>query len=285
MVLNDTAITWIRDGVLVNRMHINPVAFAVAYWLFIDETARRQITLELLVDFAFAQSGISCAEKITLFKQGHESIQPFNIQSASAFYNELATAMALSCTFFPGALDLLKNLQLQGAHNFITSAVEQEILDDWSKSVQGRELSPYLTEVLGKRKNFGIGRDHFAYVSERINGGTLYAVADAPSEIKTASQLRQEFKITPIGFAYVVKQSDLVEAMNLAAAQMSDGQSTWLNPPPYMVAPQTLRLRSAMLHLPDEGAISPSLKAAGAEHVAEGDAKTIMGSLSSILLS
>lgn len=33
MIKKKTAIIWIRDGVLVDRMYINPVAFAFASWM------------------------------------------------------------------------------------------------------------------------------------------------------------------------------------------------------------------------------------------------------------
>ncbi len=126
---------WIRDGVLVNRMHLNPVAFAFAFWLFTPPEKRSRITIERLINFGFTKSGFSCADKMFLFNQEHDNALS-NVDAAAAFYNELATVAAESCSYFDGAVDLLAELQKVGAYSYITSAVEQEVLDKWAQSPQ-----------------------------------------------------------------------------------------------------------------------------------------------------
>ncbi len=62
-----TAILWIRDGVLVDRMHINPVAFAFAVWVFSNPKKRLNTTLEGLINFGFEKSGFACADKMQMY--------------------------------------------------------------------------------------------------------------------------------------------------------------------------------------------------------------------------
>jgi hypothetical protein len=66
------AVMWIRDGVLINRMPINAVAFAYAYFLSAPAAEQESLNVTSLVNFAFAQSGISCLEKMTLRRSSLE---------------------------------------------------------------------------------------------------------------------------------------------------------------------------------------------------------------------
>jgi hypothetical protein len=280
------AITWIRDGVLVNRMHINPVAFAMTYWLFTKPAGRKHLGLEQLINFGFAKSGMSCAEKITLFHAecGHSTKEfPTAVDRAAAFYNDLSAAMALSCTYFAGAVDLVKRLHNKGTLNFITSAVEQDVLDRWAQTEVGQELSPYLTEILGQRPGFVKGRDHFAHVAERAQGGLIYSVADAPLEIAVANSLSREFNIVPIGFAHAIDKQDVMRAVARAHKLIANPSLKWAVAPPYTIKHFEVDVAEDLIYLPDIVQIVDALQAAGAAFVVLGEAHVIMGGLESML--
>lgn len=217
------AVMWIRDGVLVNRMHVNPVAFAVAYWVFAAPAKKDRITLESLINFGFARSGISCAQKMQLFNnQCCDALE--HVEEAASFYHVLATEAAKSCSYFDGAVQLLKELHAHGARNFITSAVEQSVLDAWANSEQGALIAPYV-EILGTRAGFQKGADHFAYVAnsiaDSINRSPIYYVADAVSEITTACRYSDEYNIVPIGFGYVIDLQQIMDAVKLVKAALN----------------------------------------------------------------
>lgn len=151
--MSNTAIMWIRDGVLVDRMHINPVAFAFAAWLFSPPERRQNTTLEALINFGFEKSGVSCADKMRLYNRQREDILT-DVETAANYYNLLATEAATTANYFTGTTELLRDLLNAGVHNFITSAVEQDVLNTWSQSQQGLVVAPYFKEILGKRHNF-----------------------------------------------------------------------------------------------------------------------------------
>lgn len=62
----------------------------------------------------------------------------FDFDAAVKLYNALATEAACSASYFDGAIDALAWLKTCSASNFVTSAVEQEVLDAWATSSQGR---------------------------------------------------------------------------------------------------------------------------------------------------
>jgi hypothetical protein len=272
----NNAVLWIRDGVLVNRMHINPVAFAASVWVFVAPERRRITTIEALINFGFEKSGISCAEKMSLYNKERENILD-DIEHAASFYNQLATEAAAHASYFVGAVELLESLHRSGTQNFITSAVEQETLDEWSTSEQGAKISPFLKEILGKRSNFSKGRDHFEHVHNQ-GYERLYLVADAPSEIRMGTEFSQQFNITPIGFANVVRVEDVMEAVELVTEA--------LMPLAQQRAPipvRKLRVDASRLTLPDQHEIEKSLVDAGAAYVVAGTAKDIMSNLRNYL--
>jgi hypothetical protein len=219
-VMRAVATMWIRDGVLVNRMHVNPVAFAFSYWFFVPPEKKRSISLESLINFGFAKSGVSCAEKMMLFNTECGALVE-DIEAAASFYNVLATEAAKSCTYFEGAIQLLQDLRAAGAQNFITSAVEQSVLDDWAGSSQGSLIAPYLTEVLGKRLNFLKGANHFEYVASRVGGEPIYYVADAEFEISTAREYSSRYNLVPIGFGYAIQKQQVMDAVELVQKALS----------------------------------------------------------------
>lgn len=201
---SNTAILWIRDGVLVDRMHINPVAFAFVAWRFSSPRRRSKVTTPAtLINFAFEKSGFSCREKLQKYNAERENIVE-DIDGAANYYNVLATEAAASADYFPGTEDLLRDLHRAGAQNFITSAVEQEVLDAWHMSPAGKRIAPYLKEILGNRPHFAKGRDHFEYVYSRLGNRNIYYVADATSEIKTGREFSQTHHVVPVGFGYEI---------------------------------------------------------------------------------
>ncbi len=80
------AVMWIRDGVLINRMPINAVAFAYAYFLSAPAAEQDSLNVNSLVNFAFAQSGISCLEKMTLWRSSQDPTD-LDLEAAVRLYN------------------------------------------------------------------------------------------------------------------------------------------------------------------------------------------------------
>lgn len=161
------AVMWIRDGVLINRMPINAVAFAYAYFLSAPIAEQDSLNVNSLVNFAFAQSGISCLEKMTSWRS-RQCRRPFTSCRCREALQCLATEAACSASYFDGAIETLSWLKTCRASNFITSAVEQEVLDAWRTALKVDKFSRSgpISEILGRRPNFCKGRDHFKYVSE-----------------------------------------------------------------------------------------------------------------------
>lgn len=273
-----TAMLWIRDGVLINRMPVNAVAFAVAALVHADPKQSEKTNLTALVNFAFETSGISCADKMRKFNAENFSLVS-DVTAAADYYNLLASKTASECRYFDGACELIRDLRELGVLNFITSAVEQAVLDTWTETPQGKLLVPDLTEVLGKRSNnFNKGKDHFAFVRAQYGVERMFYVADAVAEISTGAQFSSEFNISPIGFAHVITKEKVRQAhalvmdayLGCACAKASSSRDG-------------LALDEAGLFLPKQEALVKSLKHANAAHVVSGDAKQIMSVLADYL--
>ncbi len=271
------AVMWIRDGVLINRMPINAVAFAYAYILSCPQ-AEDSLTVSSLVNFAFEQSGSSCLEKMALLRSqsGSGVGSGIDIEAASRLYNQLASEAAHSASYFDGALDLLRWLRTCKASSFITSAVEQEVLDDWARSAQGRKVSGkpgLITEILGRRPNFCKGRDHFQYVSDWLTESfpepetvkTIYYIADAVSEIRQGREFSDEFSIVPIGFANHIDSGQIQAAADLVQKSLekliASGKVDVASPQP------SFTLDASQLELPSAAALVANLRQAGAAQV------------------
>ena len=236
------AITWIRDGVLIDRMPENAVSFALASY------SQHSPSVEELINWAFEKSGISAAEKMRLL--GME-----NVEEAALRYTELAESADVD--YFPGAVELIRELKTKGICNFITSAVRQEVLDAWAQTPQGQKVAPYL-EILGDGAKGQKGEGHFAYVRNQ-GPSKIYAVADAPAEIASASQ----FADVPIGFAHVITPKRIAEAYE------------------QMIKRVTHRPRPLPSHLELEKLKLPKapLEQSGAKRVITGTRKSIIGNL------
>lgn len=280
---------WIRDGVLINRMPINAVAFAYAYFLSAPAAEQESLTVTSLVNFAFAQSGISCLEKMILRRSSeaatvHSIDEPvasvFDFDAAVRLYNALATEAACSASYFDGAIETLAWLKTCRASNFITSAVEQEVLDAWAQSPQGRLICGrpgLMTEILGRRPSFCKGRDHFKYVSDWLSGTvshpepelvkTIYYVADAVSEIKQGRQYSSEFSIVPIGFAHHIDSAQVLTAAALVKASLEKLVASGAIVVNSSSSSERLALDESQLELPSAAALEASLRQAGAAQV------------------
>ncbi|MCC6980567.1 MAG: hypothetical protein IT343_19770 [Candidatus Melainabacteria bacterium] len=267
-----SAIMWIRDGVLVNRMHLNPVAFAFAYWLFTPPEKRARMTIERLINFGFTKSGFSCADKMFLFNQENDDALA-NVDGAAAFYNEIATKAAESCNYFDGAIELVSDLHKAGAYSYITSAVEQEVLDKWARSEQGKLVSPNLMEILGRRPNFFKGTDHFEYVADTVKPDCIYYVADAVSELLTVLANKERFQIVSIGFSYCIDRPQVMEAVGLVKKTLAEFPQEEI---PY---PDDVTVDESRLRVPEEYQLAEALSSAGADHVVGGDSHEIFANL------
>ncbi len=273
--MSKTAVLWIRDGVLVDRMHINPVAFAFAVWVFSSPELRKNTTLESLINFGFEKSGVSCADKMRLYNTEREDILS-DVETAAGYYNVLASEAANAANYFPGAADLLRDLQSAGVENFITSAVEQDVLDAWSHSQQGQMIAPYLKEILGKRHNFSKGRDHFNYVCRGLGNQKIYYVADATAEILTGKKYSQDYNIAAIGFGNVITVDRVLEAVKLVSRALSECKIDTI---PFPITVPEIPIDSAKLGLAGEDEIKNTLSDAGAESVVTGSRDKIMQNL------
>ncbi len=273
------ATMWIRDGVLVNRMHVNPVAFAYSYWVFTPPEKRTSHSIEMLINFGFEKSGIACAEKMNLFNEERRG-GLVDVASAAAFYNDLATEAAESCGYFAGMPELLSEQHGLGVKNYITSAVQQQVLDNWRESSQGSSIAQSLAEILGARDGFTKGRDHFDYVRKNVSGGQIFYIADAVSEISAAKAISKEFNIVPIGFGYVVGQQAVMDAVQLIKNGLSGARAAKA---PYPDLHD--QIDPKRLVLADEMEVEESLRQAGAAVVVKGTEQTIALNLRTVLLT
>ena len=273
--MSKTAIFWIRDGVLIDRMAVNAVAFAFACLHLQD--GKESASLTDLINFAFEASGVSCAEKIKRWNATHPPVVS-DVQATVFFYNELASKAAINCQYFPGTKQLLKKTQELDCLNFITSAIDQEVLDIWGQSDQAWHILPFLTEILGHQSDdFSKGRGHFNYVRENYDIDRIIYVADAIAEIADGFRHREEFGIAPIGFANLVDPDAVARAFD----EVLDACMSITDLPEGDLAAYTLVFDK--LNLPDQNAIESSLKKAGAEHVVNGAADDLMGNLNLLL--
>lgn len=288
-----SALVWIRDGVLIDRMPLNALAFAYCY----QATALKQIhtnsqksrtrlpSITTLTNFALAKSGISCAAKAKAFAESTD------VEDSSAavarLYNQLCNVAATECCYFPGALDLLKDLHLGGVKNFISSALEQEVLDLWLTSKQGLALAPYLTEAMGKREAFEKGQDHFAHVT-RLTAPTrekkICYVADARQEILQAEKCKASFKLLTVGFAHCLTREKFQLADELIMKAIKGEQDLRESPlrhylengnEPQEQGRPTGKLNLQALDLP----VQNNLADAGADFVVEGEGAQLFARL------
>ena len=276
-----SAVFWIRDGVLVDRMHINPVAFAFATWLYAHPQRRTKTSCEALINFGFASSGLSCADKMRLYNEQCVDIVG-DIDAAASYYNQLATEAALDAHYFDGAIDLLRDLHLNGAKNFITSAVEQSVLDSWSLTAPGQMIAPYLTAILGKRPGLTKGREHFEYALSQYDCSKIYYVADANAEIVSAKEYASTGNITALGFAHVITKARVMLAVDKVLQAASKCKP---NLPAFEQDLATIKVDSAELVLSGQDELVSALTEAGAESVVSGDCQKIMANLRSYFAS
>ncbi len=273
--MSQTAVMWIRDGVLIDRMPVNAAAFGCASWLFAPAEFRKLGTLESLVNFAFEKSGFSYAAKILMYNAQRANIVA-DVEAAAALYNLVASAAGDRAQYFNGTIELLDDLKKNGVHNFVSSAAEQSVLDEWLQGPQGSQIAESLKETLGKRHRFSKGKDHFKHVSES-GCHRIFYVADALSEVRTASAHSHEYNISPIGFANEITTARVLDAIELVKQELAKLERVEL--------PQSteeflgLQIDASKIFCPDPEANRRGLQAEGAIEVIEGDRDNLMPSL------
>jgi phosphoglycolate phosphatase-like HAD superfamily hydrolase len=244
----DIAVVWIRDGVLIDRMPENAVAFALASFQHIPPDLRRDISIEDLINWGFEKSGVSAAEKMQLFNAERQDVIR-GVDNAAAYYTTLTIGVESSLHYFNGSVELLRDLHQSGVRHYITSAIAQEVLDLWRETEQGRHISDYLCEILGSRSGFQKGRDHFAYVQSQ-GAARIYYVADAVREIQSGREC-QDYGVVPVGFANVITGERVVAAFEKLRKVMSGIDNQPLYPaeistinPDRLLLPDVFRLES-----------------------------------------
>ncbi len=260
------ALLWIRDGVLIERMHINAIAFALTYYTFVLPETQAQISLSKLINYAFLKSGYSCFDKIKFFNKD-SGINLIDIDIATKYYNSLASAAGKHAQYFPGIIDLLHDLSNNSIKNFITSAISQNVLDTWAMSQQGKLSSKYITQILGSKENFSKGYDHFNFIKEKYRIDKIIYVADAESEIATGNLYARQFNITPVGFANVITTDKIITDLKNVFELTKSLQAI----PPYPLT--TLpKLKADDILLPDKDELIKALYDNGAKVVVSADA-------------
>lgn len=272
------ATAWIRDGVLVERMHVNPCAFALSYLSLGEKLSGLPLqasSLTDLVQFAFETSGLSCRDKGLAYAQHKQvTLSEQSLLKLTETYNDIAARAALSCRYFPGAVDLLQKLSQGGCKNFITSAVSQAFLNKWLETDAAKEISPYLYEVLGERAQMQKGQGHFRHIADIVKGEPIYYIADAPLEIAQALPLHLSLGVETIGFANQIDNAKIQDGFHiaLAAALRSNLDQEFLH--------AVKHLQPAQINLPDA---RQSLQKAGAHHLVSAPADTIFAQLDYLL--
>jgi len=258
----DTAVVWIRDGVLVDRMPENAVAFAIASWRYTHPDLREDLCIEDLINWGFEKSGVSAAEKMQLFNLERREIVT-NIIDAAAYYTALVE-------YFDGSVELLRDLQAAGVKNYITSAVNPRVLDKW-RDGQGKVISGYLSKILGSCSGFQKGRDHFAYIQNQ-GAAKIYYIADGEMEIRTGNNC-ENCGVVPVGFAHVINSERAVEAFDrLIKVEQSIGVAS-----PYPIKIHCIHPEK--LVLPDAVKLESNLAQAGAKVVIGGTKQELMENL------
>lgn len=234
MTKDKVAVFWIKDGVVLNAMPANSVAFALS----VRKIAPNE-RLEELVNFYFDASGLSTDEKVKLLnsRKGYDVIGAGQFKS----FNEAFAGYKSKSKprYNPGIPELLGELKRDyDVLNFVTSIADQKVLDDWMENA-GRDID--IDEALGTRsEEFKKGKAHFSYVREKYNAAKMYLVADAPSEIKMGASL----KIRTVGYA----NPTTPEMIASAVEELAPGE----------------KINESELRLPNYEKISSEMKEAGA---------------------
>jgi hypothetical protein len=254
-------------------MPINAAAFGCCSWLYTREKDRKPALLEDLISFAFEKSGFSCAAKMMMYNAQRQNIIS-DVESAAALYNVLAAAAGNLAEYFSGSVELLRDLKSGGTLNFVSAAVEQSVMDQWLSGSQGSQIAESLTETLGKRPRFSKGKDHFKHVSD-YGCQRIYYVADALSEVRTASALSHDYNIFPIGFANEITTERVLAAITMVRQELSNLCSR----PNSAEDLLKINVDGSKLVLPDPQLNQRNLAAEGAVAVIEGDRDNLMPNL------
>lgn len=250
------AITWIRDGTLIDRMPENAAAFGAIVHQHFSIESGRNFSIEGAINWAFQHSGVSAAEKMRcLNESGLGRVE--DVEEAARDYAVLAEELGAKVDYFEGAQALIVELAQKGFRQYITSAISQEILDEWAKTPQGSQIADHV-EMLGDGPKGKKGEGHFNWIREQ-GAGRIYAVADAVAEIQAA----RAHADVAVGFAHVITPERVGEAF-----QKVRGET----------------IETSRLKLPTEGELIEMLKRAGATHVVAGTRREMMGKLRAVLV-
>lgn len=265
MLMNShTAITWIRDGTLIDRMPENAVAFGLASQQHLNRD-RTDITVEYLINWGLKESGVSAEQKMRLLNEAREHpIQ--NTEDAVRLYTTLAEAVGPQVEYFEGAPELVRALADRGAINYLTSAIQQQVLDVWSATEQGQQVAPDLI-ILGDGPHGQKGQEHFEHI-RRQGAQRILAVGDAEREIQDAHR----FADAAIGIVVEHTQARVLRAFERLLAS---SEST----PLQLVQPLPFALDLDQLILPSESELTEKLQAAGASKVIAGCREELMFNL------
>jgi beta-phosphoglucomutase-like phosphatase (HAD superfamily) len=237
----NTAVMFVMDGVVVDSMHVNPVAFALAA----RTHSRRMPSLESLIRFGFEKSGLSARAKMRAYNAWKGSI---DIGKAGRLYDKLKAEAGPHLGFFPGMVGLLDDLSHKGGMSFVSSAKAQAKLDAWAQSSTGQAVMPHLKEVIGFREGLAKS-DHFRYVRDRYHVQKLYYVADAPGEIETARE--RDPRAVRVGFANAITPDHLARGVRIvrgAAGRLGISMPTYVH--------------IDRVHLPTQSEVEASLRSA-----------------------
>lgn len=250
------AITWIRDGALIDRMPENAVAFGAIVHQRLNARGRHNFSIEDGIKWAFEHSGVSAAEKMSRLNESRLG-RIEDVEGAAQDYATLAEALGPKVDYFEGAQALVVELAQKGFRQYITSAINQEILDEWAKTPQGKKIADHV-EMLGDGPKGKKGEGHFNWIRKQ-GAGCIYAVADAVAEVQAA----RAHADVAVGFAHIITPERVGEAF---------------------LKIQRKRIKISRLKLPTEGELVEMLKQAGATHVVSGTRQEIMGKLRAVLV-
>lgn len=203
-----TAVAWIRDGVLVDRMAENAIIFALSCHSQLSGRFKGSLSmnLERLVQWFFDNSGVSVRRKLEkLNKLNKKEPVVSGVEEAIESYHTLSRILDSELYTFEGAIELLRDLAQSGIRSYISSAIGQDELDEWARTNAGRQISPYST-LLGDKGNCKKGKGHFKHMHFQ-GTHTVYYVADAIKEVHMAARIKGKRNIPTInivGFGNVI---------------------------------------------------------------------------------
>lgn len=163
------------DGTLANTMPFlekNAIALITKYYKLTEEVARKQYRLT---------TGLPFEQQIDiLFPDNSENlfvIREFEHQKISRMLEQ---------KLFPETKRVLVKLIENGYKNVVSSSTTKNIITNY---VETKNISKYLTEVLGFHSGFEKGKNHFEYIMKNYNLSSynLLYIGDSLKDMERAS--------------------------------------------------------------------------------------------------